>query len=210
MLRETRLLRYAFAVVLALGACGGDPEAPTATPAGSCTIPPETYNDLAACTGPFLFLEGGMAMDNVRTKWSAKIVIPSKDPNDILAGLGAYMREEGWTDSFIVFAYGWNDPSTEGNYNRGRLLWNFRGPITVDICTEFTHVKGVEACTDQIEFTVSNRDPALPPIPQPRRSLLGPPAARTATRLDGVAPGRSATPTHSASQRPRLGSSSCQ
>jgi hypothetical protein len=182
MSRDIWTLGSVLAAVVVLGACGSDSQVSPTAPAGSCTIPPRTYDDLAACAGPFAFLEGSLAPDTVHTKWSAKIVIPSTDPDDILAGLGAYMSEEGWTDSFIVLAYGANGPSTEGAYNRGRLLWNLRGPITVDICTEFADVRGVEACTDQIEFMVSNRDPALPPLPQPRRSMLSPPAANIATR----------------------------
>jgi hypothetical protein len=171
MLRDVRGLRWALAIALALSACGGEPQTPIA---GSCAIPPETYNDLAVCTGSYMFLEWTRAPDNVGTKSSAKIVITSRDPNDILAGLGAYAMAEGWTDSFIVFAYGSNDRSIEGNYNRGRLLWNLRGPITVDICTQFAEIDGVEVCTDQVEFTLPSRDPALPPIPEPRRSLVEP------------------------------------
>jgi hypothetical protein len=166
-----RSVSFGFAVLLAVGACGAHHEPSTVTLVGSCAIPPETYNDLAACNGAFEFLESSVA-DSVRRKSSAKIVVASKNPEDILAGLGAYMKVEGTTDSFVVSAYGSNDRSIEGRFNRGRLLWNFRGPITVEICTQFAEVRGFEICTDQIEFTVSNRDPSLPPIPEPRRSEI--------------------------------------
>ena len=166
-----RSVSFGFAVLLAVGACGANHEPSTVTLVGSCAIPPETYNDLAACNGAFEFLESSVA-DSVRRKSSAKIVVASKNPEDILAGLGAYMKVEGTTDSFVVSAYGSNDRSIEGRFNRGRLLWNFRGPITVEICTQFAEARGFEICTDQIEFTVSNRDPSLPPIPEPRRSQI--------------------------------------
>ena len=170
MFRAIRVPALVLAVAFVLGACSGEPGR-SASPVVSCTIPADTYDDLAACAGPFEFLEWS-AGDSVRAKSSAKIVIASRDPNDILAGLGAYTREWGLTDSFVVLAYGSNDPSIAGRFNRGRLAWKDRGPITIEICTAFAEIKGTEVCTDQMEFTVSNRDASLPPLPQPRQSLL--------------------------------------
>ena len=103
-------------LVLVLSGCGAE-SAATDGGTRSCAIPPETYDDLAACNGSYEFLEAAFS-GTVASASTAKIVVASKDPNDILGGLGAYMKVEGTTDSFVV------------------------------------------------------RDPSLPPLPEPRRSLL--------------------------------------
>ena len=125
---------------------------------GSCSLPPGTYDDLAACAGTSGQIELNVA-DSFQGKTTAKITIPSKDPRAILAAMGAYTAE--WSigaDSFTAFAYGSADEYENGSaYNRGRIFWNDGGPITLDICTEWHDVEGIDSCTSQETFTVANR-----------------------------------------------------
>jgi hypothetical protein len=92
-------------------------------------------------------------------KTTAKVAIASKDPQVILAGMGAYTAQ--WSIgavSFTLFAYGSREDAESGvGFNRGRIFWNDEGPITVDICTAYAAAEGVEICTGQDSYTVDNR-----------------------------------------------------
>jgi hypothetical protein len=152
----------ALLTLVLVSGCRGAPAASTpataAPAAASCRLPPRTYDDLAACTGSSQQLELKIA-SSYQGKSTAKIAVPSKDPQTILAAMGAYTAE--WSigaDSWTLFAYGSADDASSGvGYNRGRLYWNNGGPITVDICTDYKEADGVEACSAQSHYTVTNR-----------------------------------------------------
>ncbi|MEW6223204.1 MAG: hypothetical protein AB1627_01105 [Chloroflexota bacterium] len=153
-----------------VAACGGGGEAsvssvpsratpaPPPAPADRCELPPRTYADLAACQGSSEQLELQIA-ESYQGKTTAKIAIASKDPQEILAAMGAFTAE--WSlgaDSFTLFAYGSASDAAAGSYNRGRLFWNNGGPITLDICTAYMDLGdgGPEICSEEQHFTVTN------------------------------------------------------
>lgn len=136
------------------------PAVASATPpaSGSCTIPPKTYADLAACRGESEQISLEVA-DSVQGKTVGRIAIASRDPAEILAAMGDYTRQ--WStraDSFTVFAYAKAADYAEGaGYNRGRIFWNNGGPITVNICTAFMDLgDGMDFCEAEAEYTVAN------------------------------------------------------
>jgi ABC-type glycerol-3-phosphate transport system substrate-binding protein len=132
--------------------------APTEVGAGSCSIPPRTYDDLAACTGASEEIELQVA-ENSDGKTVGRIAVASKDPLDILAAMGAYASANISTNanSFTVFAYGSADDYENGtSYNRGRIFRTYRGPIKVAICTEFAVLDdGRDFCTKEQTYTVA-------------------------------------------------------
>jgi len=125
---------------------------------GGCTIPPRTYDDLNACTGEAEEIEVDIA-DSPDGQTTAHIAIPSKDPQTILAAMGASMAERSvGAANFGVFAYGSREDYAGGvGWNRGRIYWNDGGAITVDICTEFETWSGIDVCVEESHFTVANR-----------------------------------------------------
>lgn len=126
-----------------------------ATP--SCGIPPRTYDDLASCDGQFAEISAKIA-ESYQGKTVVKIAVKSKDPDAIVSAMGAsvYVWSTG-ADSFTVFAFGSKRDAEAGGYNRGRIFWNNGGPITVDVCTAWAKVGGIDTCTDQDTYTVANR-----------------------------------------------------
>jgi hypothetical protein len=168
-----RRLAIAAVALLAAG-CGGSAPTPSslgaspplgsARPLGSatllavCAIPPDTYADLAACHGTADEFDLQLAkMSDGKTV--ARVAIASKDPQEILAGMGAYTAAHDTTaGSFTVFAFGSERDYKRGaGYNRGRIFWNNGGPITVDVCTAWEKPGNVDICTDELHFTVTNQ-----------------------------------------------------
>ena len=126
--------------------------------AASCSIPPKTYADLAACKGKSKEIKLDLAKDaNGHTV--ARIVVASKKPKAILAAMGAYTAK--WSqkaDSFTVFAYGSRKDYRNGaGYNRGRIYWNDGGPIEVKICTDWYKFEVPDACSEESTYIVENR-----------------------------------------------------
>lgn len=167
-------LALALVMTLLLVGCGGAPPATTRAPATQapaitiapmttdpatdrCTLAMTTYADLASCQGESEEYSIEVATSSVG-KTLGRIIVPSKEPIEILAAMGAYARENsGASDSFTVFAFGSETDAQEGGYNRGRIFWNNGGPIEVDVCTTFFDIgEGVEVCDEHVTMTLDN------------------------------------------------------
>lgn len=122
----------------------------------ACTLEMRTYSDLASCEGPSEEYSIKLAKD-FDGKTVARIIVPAKDPLEILAAMGSYTRE--WSvgaDSFTVFAIGSETAAAEGGYNRGRIFWNNGGPIDVQVCKAYVTIESLETCNDFIQLTLTN------------------------------------------------------
>lgn len=168
-------MRRALVMTMVLIGCSGAPPMATTAPTmpapastitpvtdapapERCTLSMMTYGDLATCEGESEEYSIDIATSSVG-KTVGRIIVPSKDPLEILAAMGAYAREHsGASDSFTVFAFGSELDAQEGGYNRGRIFWNNGGPIEVDVCTTFFDIgEGVEVCDEHVELTLENQ-----------------------------------------------------
>lgn len=151
------------ALAIALSACGGTPSTSSVASrvagvdASRCTVAnAKSYDDLRSCRASPVQVELEIA-DDFQGKTTSKIAVTSKDPDAILAAMGAWAVE--WStgaDSFTVFAYGSESDAELGGYNRGVLFWNDGGPISVDICTAFTDLEGTDFCEQRRSLTLAN------------------------------------------------------
>lgn len=162
-------MRASMSLICAILLAGcGSTDSPRATsearstiqPAGpSCTIPPKTYADLAACRGESEQISLEIA-DSFQGKSVVRIAIASRDPQAILAAMGDATRQ--WSigaNSFTVFAYAAaGDYAAGAGYNRGRIYWNDGGPITVNVCTSYIDLgDGIDFCDEESEYIVENQ-----------------------------------------------------
>lgn len=160
----TRLI--AGVLVLLLAGCGSgvtssattiSVTAPPSLTTQSCTLPPASYEVLRACEGQSTQLELKIA-ESMDGKTTARIAVKSKDPEAILAAMGAFMSEwDAGARSFTVWAYGSARDARRGGYNRGVLFYNNDGPVTIRVCTAFEKLEGVDFCTDEDEYVIPGR-----------------------------------------------------
>jgi hypothetical protein len=157
LVKRSMLIALASLGVVACSGWPGSSAAPLEQ-AGDCPIPPRTFDDLHACTGESEVIERDVPV-GFDGRTSDHIVISSKDPQAILAGLAAYATARGLgVGSFGLSAYGSRDVYDGGvGFNRGQIYWNDGGEITVDICTEYETWSGIEICVKESRYVVANQ-----------------------------------------------------
>jgi hypothetical protein len=152
------------AIVLVLAGCGDarpttQPTAAATAGGAGCTLRAMKFSELKGCQAASEQVSL-VIPDSKEGKTSAKIVIASKDPLQILAAIAAYTYERrGGVHSFTVFSWVTRAGVSIDEYS-GRLYWNNDGPIAVDICTAWVKIKAsggsIELCDTRTTLTLAN------------------------------------------------------